>query len=110
MQRRKIRSREQFMSGIADMTRRIVDRARQFEHNTIPGDFGTLKVACPKCGGEIHERYKQFQCVACDFAVWKTLCSRMFELEEVEHLITQRQIGPLAGLPQQTVVSRLRRC
>jgi DNA topoisomerase-3 len=96
MQRRKI-SREQFMSGIAEMTRRIVDRARQFEHDTIPGDFGTLKVPCPRCGGEIHERYKQFQCVKCDFAVWKTLCSRMFELEEVEQLITQRQIGPLQG-------------
>jgi len=96
MQRRKI-SRGQFMTGIADMTRRIVDRARQFEHDTIPGDFGTLKVPCPKCGGEIHERYKQFQCVKCDFAVWKTLCSRMFEIEEVEQLITQRQIGPLQG-------------
>ncbi len=96
MQRRKI-SRDQFMSGIADMTRRIVDRARKYEHDTIPGDFGTLKVACPKCRGEIHERYKQFQCVGCDFAVWKTLCGRMFEMEEVEKLITQRQVGPLQG-------------
>jgi DNA topoisomerase-3 len=96
MQRRKI-SREQFMAGIADMTRRIVDRAKQYEHDTIPGDFGTLKVPCPKCGGEIHERYKQFQCVKCDFAVWKTLCSRMFEMEEVEKLITDKQIGPLQG-------------
>jgi DNA topoisomerase-3 len=96
MQRRKI-SRDQFMSGIADMTRRIVDRAKQFEHDTIPGDFGTLKVPCPKCGSEIHERYKQFQCVKCDFAVWKTLCGRMFEIEEVEELITQKKIGPLQG-------------
>ena len=96
MQRRKI-SREQFMSGIADMTRRIVDRAKQFEYDTIPGDFGTLKVPCPKCGGEIHERYKQFQCEKCDFAFWKTLCSRMFEIEEVEKIITDKQIGPLQG-------------
>jgi DNA topoisomerase-3 len=96
MQRRKI-SREQFMAGIADMTRRIVDRAKQYEYDTIPGDFGTLKVPCPKCGGEIHERYKQFQCEKCDFAVWKTLCSRMFEMEEVEKLITEKQIGPLQG-------------
>jgi DNA topoisomerase-3 len=96
MQRRKI-SREQFMREIAEMTRKIVDRAKQFEHDTIPGDFGTLKVPCPKCGGEIHERYKQFQCVKCDFAFWKTLCSRMFEPEEVEQLITEKQIGPLQG-------------
>ena len=98
IQRKQI-SRDQFMAGIADMTRRIVDRAKQFEHDTIPGDFGTLKVPCPKCGGEVHEKYKQYQCVkeGCDFAFWKTLCSRMFEPEEVEKLITERQIGPLQG-------------
>lgn len=98
MQRKKI-SREQFMTDIAEMTRRIVERAKSFEHDTIPGDFGTLKVPCPKCGGEIHEKYKQFQCVnpGCDFAVWKTLCSRMFEPAEVEQLISEKQIGPLQG-------------
>jgi DNA topoisomerase-3 len=96
---RKQKSRADFMTGIADMTRRIVDRAKKFEHDTIPGDFGVLKVPCPKCGGEVHERYKQFQCVneKCDFAVWKTLCGRMFEIEEVEKLITEKQIGPLQG-------------
>jgi len=96
MQRKKV-SREQFMSGIADMTRRIVDSAKKFEYDTIPGDFGVLHVPCPKCGGEIHERYKQYQCVKCDFAFWKTLCSRMFEPEEVEKIITDKIIGPLQG-------------
>jgi DNA topoisomerase III len=96
MQRRKI-SREQFMKEIAEMTRRIVERAKKYEHDTIPGDFGVLKTPCPKCGGEIHEKYKQFQCMKCDFAIWKTLCSRMFEPEEVEKLIAEKQIGPLQG-------------
>ena len=96
MQRKKI-SRAEFMAGIADMTRRIVERAKKFEYDTIPGDFGVLQVPCPKCGGEIHERYKQYQCVKCDFAFWKTLCSRMFEPEEVEKIITDKIIGPLQG-------------
>jgi len=96
MQRKKV-SREQFMAGIAEMTRRIVDSAKKFEYDTIPGDFGVLNVPCPKCGGEIHERYKQYQCVKCDFAFWKTLCSRMFEPEEVEKIITEKVIGPLQG-------------
>ena len=96
MQRKKI-SRTEFMAGIADMTRRIVERAKHFEHDTIPGDFGVLNVPCPKCGGEIHEKYKQYQCVKCDFAFWKTLCSRMFEPEEVEKIITEKVIGPLQG-------------
>jgi DNA topoisomerase III len=96
IQRKQI-SREQFMAGIADMTQRIVDRAKKFEQDTIPGDFGVLGVPCPKCGGEVHEKYKAYQCVneKCDFSVWKILCSRMFEFEEVEKLITEKQIGPL---------------
>jgi DNA topoisomerase III len=98
MQRRKI-SREQFMREIAEMTRRIVDRAKKYEHDTIPGDFGVLIVRCPKCGGEVHEKYRQYQCSqdGCDFAMWKTLCGRMFEPEEIEKLITEKQIGPLQG-------------
>ena len=85
------------MSEIADMTRHIVERAKKFEEDTIPGDFGVLKTPCPKCGGEIHERYKHFQCVngKCDFSIWKTLCGRMFEMEEVEKLIAEKQVGPL---------------
>ncbi len=94
---RRQKSRDEFMSEIADMTRHIVERAKKYEHDTIPGDFGVLKTPCPKCGGEVHEKYKQFQCVKCDFAIWKTLCSRMFEIEEVEKLIRDRQIGPLQG-------------
>lgn len=96
IQRKQI-SRTQFMTGIQDMTRHIVERAKQFEEDTIPGDFGTLKVPCPKCGGEIHEKYKFFQCVKCDFSVWKTLCGRMFEPDEVEQLIVAKQVGPLQG-------------
>ena len=94
---RKQISRAEFMTGIANVTRHIVERAKKFEHDTIPGDFGVLNVACPKCGGEVHEKYKQFQCVKCDFAVWKVLCGRMYEIEEVEKLITEKQIGPLQG-------------
>jgi DNA-directed RNA polymerase subunit RPC12/RpoP len=76
-----------------------VDRAKTFEHDTIPGDFGVLGVPCPKCGGEVHEKYKAYQCVqdGCDFSIWKILCSRMFEIEEVETLIREKQIGPLQG-------------
>jgi DNA topoisomerase-3 len=96
---RRQKSRAEFMSEIADMTRHIVERAKKFEEDTIPGDFGVLKTPCPKCGGEIHEKYKHFQCIneKCDFSIWKTLCSRMFEAEEVEKLITEKQVGPLQG-------------
>ncbi len=93
------KSREEFMAEIADLTRDIVGRARKYEHDTIPGDFGVLQVPCPKCGGEIHEKYREFQCAnaGCDFSIRKVLGGRMFENEEIEALIRDKQIGPLQG-------------
>jgi DNA topoisomerase-3 len=90
-------SRPEFMAQIAEMTERIVGRAKSYEHDTVPGDFGVLKVPCPKCGGEIHETYKKFQCIKCDFALWKIAAGRQFESHEIETLITDKKVGPLQG-------------
>ena len=40
-------TRDEFMREIAEMTRHIVERAKTFESDTIPGDFGVLKAPCP---------------------------------------------------------------
>lgn len=94
---RRQKSRGEFMTGIVEITRRIVDRAKKFELDTIPGDFGMLKAPCPKCGGEVHERYKAFQCVKCDFSIWKIISGRLFEAAEIEQLIQNRELGPIQG-------------
>jgi DNA topoisomerase-3 len=94
---RRQKSRSDFMTGIEEITRRMVDRAKKYELDTIPGDFGVLQVPCPKCGGEVHERYKAFQCVKCDFSIWKIISGRLFENAEIEQLIRERQLGPLQG-------------
>jgi DNA topoisomerase-3 len=89
--------RAEFMQEIADMTREIVTKAKRHESDTVPGDFGKLKVPCPKCGGEIHENYKKFQCQKCDFSLWKIVAGRQLEIPEVEELIAKRRVGPLQG-------------
>jgi DNA topoisomerase-3 len=89
--------REEFMQEISQMTRAIVEKAKGYESDTVPGDFGTLRVPCPKCGGEMKENYKKFQCQKCDFSLWKIVAGRQFEIEEAEELITKRVIGPLQG-------------
>jgi DNA topoisomerase-3 len=94
---RRQKSRDEFMTGIVEITRNIVDRAKKYEYDTIPGDFGVLQMPCPKCGGEVHERYKAFQCVKCDFSIWKIISGRLFENQEIDQLIRDRQIGPLQG-------------
>lgn len=90
-------SRQEFMQEIAEMTRLIVERAKTYDSDTIPGDFGILKAPCPKCGGLVRETYKKFQCSDCDFALWKIVAGRQFEPEEIETLLTERTIGPLTG-------------
>jgi DNA topoisomerase-3 len=89
--------RADFMHEIAEMTREIVAKAKRHDSDTVPGDFGTLKTPCPKCGGEIHENYKKFQCQKCDFALWKIVAGRQLEIPEVEELIAKKQVGPLQG-------------
>lgn len=90
-------AREQFMSEIRHFTEEIVRKAKLYDKDTIPGDFGVLMVRCPKCGDEIHEKFREFKCKNCDFYVKKVLGGRMFEAEEVQQLIMEKQIGPLQG-------------
>ena len=90
-------TREEFMREIAEMTRHMVERAKQYEADTIPGDFGVLSSPCPKCGGQIRETYKKFQCGTCDYALWKIVAGRQYEPAEIEQLLTERQVGPLTG-------------
>ena len=90
-------TREEFMREIAEMTRHMVERAKQYEADTIPGDFGVLAAPCPKCGGQIRETYKKFQCGSCDYALWKIVAGRQYEPAEIETLLTERQVGPLTG-------------
>jgi hypothetical protein len=89
--------RSQFMREIVKMTQHIVGQAKNYQSDTIPGDFATLSARCPKCGGEIHENYKKFQCQSCDFGMWKIIAGRQLEIPEAEALLTRREVGPLEG-------------
>ncbi|MCB1914387.1 MAG: DNA topoisomerase III [Rhodocyclaceae bacterium] len=90
-------SRDEFMAHIQSMTREIVDRAKQYESDTVPGNFATLSTPCPRCGGTIKENYKKFACQACDWATWKIVAGRQFEIDEIEQLLSTGRVGPLTG-------------
>ena len=90
-------SREEFMREIAQMTQIIVKRAKEYNNDTIPGDYATLSTPCPHCGGVVKENYRRFACTKCEFNISKTPGSRQFETAEVEELLANRTIGPLQG-------------
>jgi len=96
MERGKI-SREEFMREIAQMTQIIVKRAKEYDNDTIPGDYATLKTPCPNCGSVVKENYRRFACTKCEFSMSKTPAGRQFEIPEVEELLANRTIGPLQG-------------
>jgi len=96
MEKGKI-SREEFMREIAQMTQIIVKRAKEYDNDTIPGEYATLNTPCPNCAGVVKENYRRFACTKCDFSMSKTPGSRQFEIAEVEELLANRTIGPLQG-------------
>ncbi len=96
-------SRETFMAEIAAMTERMVNKAKGYDKDTIPGDYATLTAPCPNCGGVIKENYRRYTCVGkhgddgCGFSFGKTPAGRTFEVAEVEQVLRDRKIGPLDG-------------
>lgn len=96
-------SRDQFMHEIADMTKRIVMKAKEYDRDTVPGDYATLKTPCPNCGGVVQETYRRYNCVGakgkepCGFSFTKIPAGRAFELDEVEQFLENKRIGPLQG-------------
>lgn len=89
--------RDEFMREIAQMTQQIVKRAKEYDSDTIPGDYATLQTPCPQCGGQVKENYRRFACTACEFSISKIPGGRQFEIDEVETLLRDKEIGPLQG-------------
>ena len=96
--------RETFMKQIAEMAERIVKKAKEYDRDTIPGDYATLAHPCPNCGGVVKENYRRYACTgipgkteACGFSISKIPGGRAFEMAEVEQFLADKRIGPLEG-------------
>jgi DNA topoisomerase III len=89
--------RDAFMQEIARMTQTIVKRAKEYDSDTIPGDYATLETPCPHCGAQVKENYRRFACTKCEFSISKIPGGRQFEIPEVEELLREKTIGPLSG-------------
>ncbi|MFL6696747.1 MAG: topoisomerase C-terminal repeat-containing protein, partial [Vitreoscilla sp.] len=87
------------------MAERIVKKAKEYDRDTIPGDYATLKTPCPNCGGIVKENYRRYTCQgpkgdgegSCEFSITKIPAGRAFEIAEVEQFLRDKKIGPLDG-------------
>ncbi len=90
--------RNDFMAHIRKFTREIVERAKNFEGDSVSGNFEPLEAKCPKCGGgPFDESYRTFKCRSCELILWKTMAGRAFERRELERLLAEGRVGPLEG-------------
>jgi DNA topoisomerase-3 len=90
-------SRSTFMKDVAAMAQRIVQKAKEYDRDTIPGDYATLHTPCPSCGGVVKENYRRFACESCEFSITKIPGGRSFEIAEAEVFLRDKKIGPLEG-------------
>jgi len=96
-------SRDAFMREIAEMTTHIVRKAKEYDRDSVPGDYATLHTPCPNCGGVVQENYRRYTCIGkpkaapCGFSFTKIPAGRAFELAEVEQFLRDKKIGPLEG-------------
>jgi DNA topoisomerase-3 len=96
-------SRDAFMHEIAEMTQHIVKKAKEYDRDTVPGDYATLSTPCPNCGGVVKENYRRYTCTGkpgqepCGFSFGKSPAGRTFEVAEAEALLRDKHIGPLEG-------------
>lgn len=97
-------TREAFMREIQAMTEHIVKKAKEYDRDTVPGDYATLSAPCPNCGGVVKENYRRYACTGakgegegCGFSFGKTPGGRTFELAEVEQFLRDKRVGPLEG-------------
>jgi DNA topoisomerase-3 len=96
--------RDDFMGEIAKMAERIVRKAKEYDRDTIPGDYATLATRCPNCGGVVKENYRRFACTGatgsdegCGFSITKIPAGRAFEVAEADAFLRDKKIGPLEG-------------
>jgi len=90
--------REAFMSGIAAMTRNIIDVIRQKAGEMPVPQQCILADPCPKCGSDVLANQRAFECkTGCGFKFWREIAGRNLSDAEAGQLFRDGEIKPLDG-------------
>jgi DNA topoisomerase-3 len=88
-------SRADFMQGIREHAQRMVGKAKSYseaEQEIKPTD-----IVCPSDGQTMLETVRAFRSQDGKISIYKTMASRMINIDEARDLVTKGQVGPLDG-------------
>jgi len=88
-------TRDEFMKGIIDLTKTIVDRTRDFDED--PAEAPDSSIISPSDKKPMKELLRSYNSQDGELVVYKTISGRRLAPEEVQTLVNERVIGPLDG-------------
>ena len=86
-------TRNQFMDGIIDLTRSIVEQTKSFKEE----EARETSVMSPSDGKPFLETFRTYRSQDSAYLIYKIVANRKLEETEVEELVSRGQIGPLDG-------------
>jgi DNA topoisomerase-3 len=81
-------------------------KAKEYDRDTIPGDYATLAEPCPNCGGVIKENYRRYACTGipgrsepCGFSISKIPGGARLRAARGRGVPARQEDRPARGLP-----------
>jgi DNA topoisomerase-3 len=92
--------RESFMQDVRELTRDVVNRAREHARSSGERTFPDLAARCPRCqASPLKQDDRTFRCTQpdCGFVLWKVIAGRELQPNEAAQLLSSGMVGPLDG-------------
>lgn len=88
-------SRSEFMRGITDLTKLIVDRVKNFEEDEEAAPESSI--VSPTDNKPMKELLRSYKSQDGELTIYKTISNRKLSEEEIQTLVQERVVGPLDG-------------
>jgi DNA topoisomerase-3 len=92
--------RESFMQDVRELTRDVVNRAREHARKSGERTYPDLTARCPRCqASPLKQDDRTFRCTqpGCGFVLWKVIAGRELQPNEAVQLLSSGMVGPLDG-------------
>ncbi|MCG9968179.1 DNA topoisomerase III [Pelotomaculum terephthalicicum JT] len=97
----------EFMTGIIDFTRKVVDLTREQEPLVNKDNRGREALGeCPLCSSDVLEFPKSYSCsgyqAGCKFAIWKEIAGKKISITQARKLLQKKKTGEIKGFKSKT--------